>query len=276
MNGSLNEPFERDDQINVHLERLVDGEMSPDEYRKFVASLEDVPDGWRRCALSFLESQAFSHDLEAHDLEAHDLEAHDLKAHDLKAHDLKAHDLKDWVRDSPGDEITASSLVVWRLLPRRWLELALVATVSFALAWGSSIVIRSWWPASDKVVPLDRQLADHLQETFQEESSQYVSPEKPLVNKVAPGNRVDPRSVRLVVNGREMKLPVVDVESNASNMFDQRRSMIPDEVVHALERLGHRVQRSHHYIPLESLDGQELVVPVEDVEIVPVSNRAFQ
>ena len=251
MNGSLNEPFERDDQINVHLERLVDGEMSPDEYRKFVASLEDVPDGWRRCALSFLESQAFSHDLEAHDLKA-------------------------WVRDAPGDEITASSLVVWRLLPRRWLELALVATVSFALAWGSSIVIRSWWPASDKVVPLDRQLADHLQETFQEESSQYVSPEKPLVNKVAPGNRVDPRSVRLVVNGREMKLPVVDVESNASNMFDQRRSMIPDEVVHALERLGHRVQRSHHYIPLESLDGQELVVPVEDVEIVPVSNRAFQ
>ena len=124
------------------------------------------------------------------------------------------------MRDAPGDEITTSSLVAWRLLPRRWLELALVATVSFALAWGSSIVIQSWWSAPDKVVPLDRQLADYSQETFQEVNRQYVSPQKPLVNKVAPGNRVDLRSVRLVVNGREMKLPVVDVGSNASNMFD--------------------------------------------------------
>ena len=140
--------------MNVHMERLVDGEMLPDEYREFVASLEDEPDGWRRCALSFLESQAFSQDL------------------------------KDWVRDPAGDETTASALVAWRLLPRRWLELALVATVSFALAWGSSVAMRSWWPASDRVVPLDRQLSDRLQEPFRDGSSQYaVSSEKPLVKE---------------------------------------------------------------------------------------------
>ena len=38
--------------LEVQLDRLVDGEMSPDEYRSFVQSLDSQTDGWKRCALA--------------------------------------------------------------------------------------------------------------------------------------------------------------------------------------------------------------------------------
>jgi hypothetical protein len=41
------------------LDRLVDGEMSHDEQRQLILSLEAQPDGWRRCSMAFLEAQAW-------------------------------------------------------------------------------------------------------------------------------------------------------------------------------------------------------------------------
>src|SRR6187551_1659923 len=45
-------------------DRLVDGELTPEEYRALLATLDDEPGGWRRCALAFLESQALAGELE--------------------------------------------------------------------------------------------------------------------------------------------------------------------------------------------------------------------
>ena len=45
---------------NVFLDRLVDGALPGDERRALFARLELEPDGWRRCALAFLEAQAWS------------------------------------------------------------------------------------------------------------------------------------------------------------------------------------------------------------------------
>ncbi len=40
-------------------DRLVDGELSPAERQRLLASLDDRADGWRRCALAFLEAQSW-------------------------------------------------------------------------------------------------------------------------------------------------------------------------------------------------------------------------
>lgn len=45
------------------LQRLADGELTPETYRRVLAALEQHPEGWRRCALAFLESQALQRDL---------------------------------------------------------------------------------------------------------------------------------------------------------------------------------------------------------------------
>ena len=41
------------------LDRLVDGELADDERRELLLQLEKNPDGWRRCALAFLEAQTW-------------------------------------------------------------------------------------------------------------------------------------------------------------------------------------------------------------------------
>jgi len=45
------------------LDRLVDGEMSSDEQRELLRQLEAEPDGWRRCALAFVEGQSWGREL---------------------------------------------------------------------------------------------------------------------------------------------------------------------------------------------------------------------
>jgi hypothetical protein len=54
----INEQMESKDQW---IDRLVDGELSDDERRALLAKLDAEPDsgGWRRCALAFLEAQAW-------------------------------------------------------------------------------------------------------------------------------------------------------------------------------------------------------------------------
>jgi hypothetical protein len=39
------------------INRIVDGELTPSELRTAVLQLDDVPDGWKRCALAFLEAR---------------------------------------------------------------------------------------------------------------------------------------------------------------------------------------------------------------------------
>jgi hypothetical protein len=41
------------------IDRLVAGELTEVERRELLLSLESEPDGWRRCALAFLEDQAW-------------------------------------------------------------------------------------------------------------------------------------------------------------------------------------------------------------------------
>ncbi len=46
------------------LDRLVDGELAPEEARQLIRALEQTPGGWKQCALAFLESQAWQQTLQ--------------------------------------------------------------------------------------------------------------------------------------------------------------------------------------------------------------------
>jgi len=54
-----NETFNDD----LQFDRLVDGELTSIERRRLLESLDKRPDGWRRCALAFLESQSWRDEL---------------------------------------------------------------------------------------------------------------------------------------------------------------------------------------------------------------------
>jgi len=51
----MNEDYDTDEM----LDRLIDGELAPEDRRRVLAALETSVDGWRRCALGFLEAQTW-------------------------------------------------------------------------------------------------------------------------------------------------------------------------------------------------------------------------
>src|SRR6476469_1975000 len=55
----------RNDSFNddVVFDRLVDGELTPSERRQVLETLDKRPEGWRRCALAFLEAQSWREEL---------------------------------------------------------------------------------------------------------------------------------------------------------------------------------------------------------------------
>jgi len=47
------------------LDRLVDGRLGEDEYRQLICQIDSNPNGWKQCALAFLEHQALEKELSA-------------------------------------------------------------------------------------------------------------------------------------------------------------------------------------------------------------------
>jgi len=45
------------------LDMLVDGELADDQRRELLVRLNETPDGWRRCALAFLEAQSWRREM---------------------------------------------------------------------------------------------------------------------------------------------------------------------------------------------------------------------
>src|SRR5947207_1183726 len=54
-----NQPINDD----IRFDQLVDGELSGAERRRFLESLDAQPEGWRCCALAFLEAQSWREEL---------------------------------------------------------------------------------------------------------------------------------------------------------------------------------------------------------------------
>src|SRR5262245_40719061 len=48
---------------DILIDRLVDGELTGDERRQLLQSFDKRPEGWRRCALAFLEAQSWREEL---------------------------------------------------------------------------------------------------------------------------------------------------------------------------------------------------------------------
>ena len=228
-------------------DRLVDGELSREEYRQFLASLDEEPGGWRRCALAFLEAQALRQDIA---------------------------DLVPKPSEVPArHNISDSSHCVTRAMNTRDTRLKpiLAVAVSFLIAFGLGISIRGWWPASDAFAPHGAQIVGRQQESLQFLSQREVPDTSPT-----PINPPLPRTVRVVMGGEQLDLPVDVAKWHEDNWLNHPQSVMPDRIIGAFQRMGHDVHRRHHYFPFDLQNGRQLVVPIEEVEIVPVSRRSFQ
>jgi hypothetical protein len=240
------------------LDRLVDGELGDAERRQLLTTLDARPDGWRRCALAFLEAQSWQRELRGFGAPGKTAEKKNV---------------------TPVADVTAPAAVQLdqpAVEPRRhgwWnasaarLPWAMAATflVAFGLAW----VIRA--PGEREGIDGTNQNAPGV--------SNLVADGSRSANGTGRSGMIAPRKspdvVRLVMddgtNGaREVELPIEDTNADDA-WLTSRQPIVPRELRQALERMGHRVDERRQFLPVQLEDGRQMVVPVDQVEFTPVS-----
>jgi hypothetical protein len=227
-------------QDDLAFDRLVDGELSAAERHALLASLDDRPDGWRRCALVFLEAQCW------------------------------AEGLGQFVR-APGEDSVqekSSSQVMPRGIgigkPTRhgvgWLAMAASLLIAFTLGliWRENQA-----PIANHVGQLaDSQVADMI-----------PPPAAPSAGPVDDALTLWVRDEH--GQARPVQVPLVDAGTLDQQLGLQFQSGVPADVRSQLQDSGFDVQSKRRYAPLWLENGRPMIVPVEDTKIVPVSRDVY-
>jgi hypothetical protein len=223
---------------DVLFDRLVDGELSADERRRLLESLDARPDGWRRCALAFLEAQSWRGDLGQFVRGA-------------------AHSRTDDAIDRPMARAVNRS-------PKQvgaWLAIAAGLLIALTLAtvrWddGQKIVSNPPGPDEGAIVT-----APHS--NSQPSRGDRVDDALTLWARDDTGQ---PRSLRV---------PLVDARTLDRQLGVEFQSGLPENVRAQLHDRGYNVQSKRRYAPLWLDNGRPMILPVEDTKIMPVSQPVY-
>ena len=225
-------------------DRLVDGALSADEYRRVLLALEQQPTAWRLCAEAFLEAQAWRGDFST---------------------------LRQGSTALPVAEKAAPAEANKSRFAADWLRMSLVAAASFLLAF---VGARAFWQQQNQLPP------KHGTNVI----ANVPGPVKPGTANNVPTSLVSNTQpmglVHLAVNrgaGEEqevMEMPVYS-EAAAAEVLSNVSPALPDDLVSALEADGHQVDLQRQLVPIPLADGRQMMLPIEGYRIVPKSRPSY-
>jgi len=239
-------PFDRktlsDEEL---LDLLVDDELTESERRELLGRLDRMPDGWRRCALAFLEAQCWKKEGQAI--------------------------IRDGARPVQRAEPDAVAVPArnrwafgWRTL------LAMAACFLAALGLGLAIGGRG-----GRSGPTASQVAT-TQAKPPMPSEAKVSTDVHQPQPSGPAWRM----VTLATDrgggaGPAIHLPAVERDQLDRDWLTSLPLAMPAEVVKMLEASGLEVRQSRRLVPVPMQDGRHLIVPLDQVELRPVRGPAY-
>jgi len=226
---------------NRQLDLLVDGELPDGQRRALLASLDDCPGGWRRCALAFLEAQCWREGLRA----------------------MPSGPAKE-TQTAVADRHRASSGSGRRTL------LAMAASFLIALALG--LLVRDVWRSDGPQGPGPGDLA--TTEGPVVPTPEPDRPEAPSPDDLqGPGTGQGPWQLVPVTleggaagRGNSIWLPAVERDQLDDAWSESLPAAIPADVLEALQQRGHQIRQHRRLLPLPMQDGRRLVVPVDELE----------
>ncbi len=224
---------------NALFDRLADGELTPEERRELLASLDGRPDGWRQCALALLEAQVWREQLKSYVR-------------------TEAPPTTVQVEAATPSQLPARSVRVWAL--------AASTLIAFALGWSLQ--------PQNKVAPSPNELASNEVPVVEQLQPEVNAPVKRLTDSSDAVTLV----VR-DVEGRNQRvsLPLVDAET-LGGQWAQASSSVPAELRAGLQNRGLDLRSKRRYAPLFFEQDQGLVpmvVPVDDTYVVPVNRPVY-
>jgi hypothetical protein len=211
----------------AELDRLVDGELSLAEQRAALVRLECEPDGWRRLALAFLESQTLQQVCPG------------------------------LLCDGPGPAGSQSASVVVRAAARStWVHGRILGTILSAAAILLAFALGLWTgqPRGDRSLAANAgspvQPSDSRRPTFAPvDRLQVMFPE-------GAGRWSDP-----------VELPVVDGADRRAQVWLTDESVWPASLRDALRAAGRRVTEQRQWMPVDLEDGRQGFVPVSELVV---------
>lgn len=246
-----------DEQALIDL--LVDGELDEHRRGELLSRLDEQPDGWRRCALAFLEVQAWRQGLAGLGRQT-DVQppAHDQRPAVEATAPAARQTLRHWSWPSPG--------------------MLLAMAASFLIAFAAALAWRGGWPERD-LAPAAGQLAGAIEQPSVEPRQDSSGLAQSDSGEPA---AVDPYGVVTLLveagpEGRpsEVQLPVVVSSRLDPEWFAERPFPLPEDVVRALREAGHEVRQERQLWPLRLDDGRQLIVPVDQVDVRPAKWEAY-
>jgi hypothetical protein len=225
------------------VERLVDGELSADEYRQALAALEDEPGGWRRCALAFLEAQALAVELPR----------------------VTKGGASPSVMPAKADVKHLSNMVM-----------LLAMAASFLVVFGLGI-------AAPGLLRFGTQETSGSGNSLAQQPGPNVVPDSAVPEAVGSQQLDDePRyvgDVQLVFDGGTKsspeagRVPIYDVGRHVNAYLADESPALAPEMVDLVRQLGFDVRHQQQYLPAPLDDGRQIIVPVDGYQITPVSRR---
>ena len=242
-----------DDNLPDHLptlddrrfDLLVDGELPESERRNLLSTLDDLPGGWRRCALAFLEAQTWNEQMRS-----------------IRQESV-----------SPAQPARSVGRRAFRGGPFRTL---LAMAASFLIALGLGLVLHDLWRPG-----AGAGLAPQIAETAGEPERQAGDADEPDTAPRAPAAEDDWQLVTLPVGfgpggTGSIQLPAKERDRLDDGWPGELTPAVPADVLQAFEQSGHEVRRHRRLLPFHLDDGRRVVVPFEEVEFRCVGNSAYQ
>jgi len=235
-----------DDKLAVEDHRfdlLADGELDATERRALLSRLDDEPGGWRRCALAFLESQAWQEDLGS-------------------------------MLHKPSARPPAQAV------PRRsWFGGRGTTLLAMAASFLVAMYLGSWIPrlrhSPSPVESPSVEVAGGLEELREPERQIVRTEAPPAENLERPDVFPDSVPWQMVTDSESYPLPVVRRDRLDPRWIENLPAPVPLDLVRELERDGHRVQRHRELRPYRMPDGSRLVVPVDQYDVHYVGRPAL-
>ncbi len=231
--------FEDQAQDDILYDRLVDGELSASERRRLLASLDEEPGGWRRCALAFLEAQCWGEGL--------------------------GEFVREPVASQAADEISSVARVDSVQVERRrgvaWLAVAagLLAAFTLGLTWRGGAPI-----ADNAAAPSAGTIAEVI-----------PPPESRSPNATGAADALTLWVRDEAGKAQPVRVPLGDARALDQQLGLQFQTGLPADVRTQLQDRGFDVHSKRRYAPLWLENGRPMIVPVEDTRIVPVSQSVY-
>ncbi|SIO01694.1 hypothetical protein SAMN05444166_2052 [Singulisphaera sp. GP187] len=225
------------------IDRLVDGELEESERQRLLARLENEPGGWRRCALAFLEAQAWTRTFaSSSETKALDSDHPDMITHHLIHSGKPANPIRPR-QDSRRRPVQKAGILAAGIL------------LAFAAGW---IANGASGPFSPTPTPL----------------SVYGVAELP---KSSNGSKPAVAESRASTVQRDLEPaePARLPELEEAGWQTETSLVLTEPVRRELERRGYHVQERSGLVSMELKNGQSLAVPVDEVELHYVGNRTY-